>query len=493
MVLNALWHCQAYLPPVRFLAIAPLILGCVLFIRIVVVGPQHAAPKPMQSAVLLQRQLELQRVTFSHQLVGTKRQATMPLHLNSSSQRVTDGGDAEETEADENDDIDYSELHQWGGSGRKLRWRGVPYPAALQEDGEVYGGDHTTERFAARGFEGPVMDDSWNVLFTQWPASKWLMRHPEVLESAQPSKAVRLVNHCEYYAAAGDKCAFAEHLSRVASFTQKHHHLRTFELHDPEQYSQWQREAQNDPHRHWIIKGCTNGASQGIKLLQGRAVRHSAPAVGTWAVAQEFLAHPYLGWGGHKFHLRLYALVTRWDPVGVVLFNNGLVFRSRAKYHNGKPSLRKDIFSSVSKQVRLLELGKLWQHIDSTAEVPSKVVRERVVSLLKDVLGSGLKESFGDPRHLAKRGFSCFDLFGVDVILDQQLEPYVLEVNIGPNLWLDADYETMQRRVKGELLDQVAHWAQLRIEDQSTANTEPTLERQIDLENMAFQNFERLL
>merc|ERR1719321_2599358 len=118
------------------------------------------------------------------------------------------------------------------------------------------------------------------------PASKWLTRHPKVLESAQPSKPVRLVNHCEYYNAAGDKCAFAEHLSRVASLTKNHCHLRTFELHDHEQYAQWQREAQNDPRRFWLIKGCTDGASQGIKMLQGRSVRHSAPPRGTWAVAQ---------------------------------------------------------------------------------------------------------------------------------------------------------------------------------------------------------------
>merc|ERR1719160_1716320 len=161
--------------------------------------------------------------------------------------------------------------------------------------------------------------------------SNWLVRHPEVLALTQLEPPVRLVNHCEYFTAAGDKCAFAEHVSRIKT---DHKPLVTFELHDHAQYAKWQQQVRNDPHRFWVVKDCTNGASRGIQLLHGRAARHSAPPSGTWAVAQEFLANPYLGWGGHKFHIRLYVLATRWDPVGAFVFNDGIVFQSRSKYHN---------------------------------------------------------------------------------------------------------------------------------------------------------------
>lgn len=447
-----------FLPPVHILAVGPLIFGAILFVRIIVVTPHDEAQMPARSHALLQRQLELQRVN----------------------------NPVDETELE----VVYSPLSIWGDEEKKpLRWRGVAYGPELEQDGEIYGGNHTAERFAARGFGKPVMDDSWNVLFTHTPMSKWLMRHPDVLGLAHPEPQVRLVNHCEYFTAAGDKCAFAEHLSRIKT---NHPSLATFELHDDAQYVRWQEEVQKDHHRYWVVKDCTNGASQGIKLLHGRAVRRSAPPPGTWAVAQEFLANPYMSWGGHKFHMRLYVLATRWDPVGAFVFNEGIVFQSRSKYHNHKPSLRKDIFSSVSEKVRLMQLGKLWQHLDRAGKDPSKVWG-RVVSLLKDVLGTGLQESFGDPGHLSKRGFSCFDLFGVDVILDQQLQPYVLEINIGPNLWVDAEYEMMQRKIKGPLLDQVANWARLRVENQSTATVEPTLDEKIALENLSLLDFERLL
>jgi hypothetical protein len=483
---------HAWLPPAHFLAIGPIIFGFVLCVRIIVVGPGHEPSVPTHTTVLLQRQLDMKQVSnvedYGEAQIGENNSIVMP--------EVSDLGEFEETEDDENEDLPDSQLARGDDfDGKPLRWRGLPYGDALNEDGEVYGGDHTVERFAAQGFEGPVVDNSWNVLFTHAPVSQWLTKHPDLLagQPNQSTRGSRLTNHCEYYKAAGDKCAFANHLSKVASLQGNHRHLRTFELHEKSQHNRWIKSAKNAPNQYWVVKDCTNGASRGIKLLSGRAVRHSAPPPGTWAVAQEFLSNPYLGWGGHKFHMRLYVLATRWDPAGVLLFKDGLVFQSRSKYHGHKPSLRKDIFSSVSEKVRPLQLNQLWRHIDSAAPVSSKVVWDRVVSLLKGVFGIGLKESFGDPQHLSKRPFSCFDLFGVDVILDQQLEPYVMEVNIGPNLWLDREYEAMQRKVKGSLLDQVAKWARLHVESQSGPTAELTMEKKIALENASLQNFQRLL
>lgn len=476
------------MPPAHILAIGPLIFGFVICVRIMIVGPGPDVAVPMHSTVLLQRELDLQQVSNVTDYDETEVDENRSIHT------MSDIGDFEEADDDENEDLPEDALGQVDMP--PLRWRGMAYGHALDEDSEVYGGDHTVERFAAQGFEGPVMDDSWNVLFTHTPVSNWLVKHAAVLGPMNPKEnagRARLTNHCEYYKAAGDKCAFANHLSLVASLTGNHRHLRTFELHDRHQYALWQESARKNPHKYWVVKDCTNGASQGIKLLVGRAVKRTAPPSGTWAVAQEFLSNPYLGWGGHKFHMRLYVLATRWDPAGVFLFNDGLVFQSSSKYRGRKPSLRKDIFSSVSEKVHPLQLETLWHHLDGEGDIPSKVIWARVVSMLKNVFGVGLKESFGDPRHLSERSFSCFDLFGVDVILDQQLEPYVLEVNIGPNLWLDQEYETMQRKVKGTLLDEVTHWAQLHIQNQSVANAEPTLEMKIALENLALKTFQRLL
>ena len=45
--------------------------------------------------------------------------------------------------------------------------------------------------------------------------------------------------------------------------------------------------------------------------------------------------------------------------------------------------------------------------------------------------------------------YACFDIFGVDVMLDDHLQPFILEVNTGPNLWLDDTSTANQATIKG--------------------------------------------
>merc|ERR1712054_570776 len=63
------------------------------------------------------------------------------------------------------------------------------------------------------------------------------------------------------------------------------------------------------------------------------------------------------------------------------------------------------------------------------------------------------------------RGFGCFDLLGADVILDAGLNPFVMEFNVGPNLWIDnhgAEYVEMLQSIKQPLMSQITRWAALR-------------------------------
>ena len=44
-------------------------------------------------------------------------------------------------------------------------------------------------------------------------------------------------------------------------------------------------------------------------------------------------------------------------------------------------------------------------------------------------------------------------------MLDEHLQPFVLEVNTGPNLWLDEKTAASQATIKGAFVHQVVLWA----------------------------------
>jgi len=379
-----------------------------------------------------------------------------------------------------------------------LHWRSKSYG----KDQGLYGGDHVYAEFGKR-FKGPVTNDSWDVLWT------YNIDVANVVKQNLPPNPGRLLNHCSYFRAAGQKCYFAGHLRRVqraldkrdnASST-KFVYLKNYVLNHEDQFEQWQREALSNPDRPWVVKECTAGMSAGIQLLRGddlvKVAKGAKPNV--WSVAQEYLAQPFLGFGNSKFHLRMYVLVTRWAPPSVFVYEEGVIFRSRKNYDPEHLSQDRDIFSMISPDVEAFPHASLWQTLDKLAS-DGKVKRSaaevwsHIVEVIRAIFGEALEESFGNAfkkTHPTEVGFQCFDLFGLDVMLDEHLTPFVLEVNTGPNLNIDDRGEEasgLLHNVKGPLLRQLVHWAELYVRRAPLPDFEPTA-----IEELALTNFTRVL
>jgi len=419
-------------------------------------------------------------------------------------------GDAEaedehmEEEEEEAVEEQEEEIEEQEGS---LSYRAAAYPPDFFERRssrkDVYGGKYVADAFERNGFRGPVDDDAWDLLFTHAPMVEALA-HRSLPE--RPEGRERLVNHCGYFTGAGQKCTLHHHVRRILWANRQHNAsadpgrwLKTYELANPGDLRRWKEAARKDPQQHWVIKPCSNGASKGIELMQGRAVQQAfLGGQGPWTVAQEYVENPYLGLDGRKFHFRVYTLVTRWAPVGAFVYDEGMVFHGGHEIKGRAPSVDKDIFSGIdTDHVKMLPLAQLWQTLDaanagasSVASPSAAEVRDRLTKRLRSLFGTSLRQSFGDPRKLQARGFSCFDLFAVDVMLDDHVEPLILEVNMGPSLWMNGpeEYSELQRSIKAPLVEQIAHWAGLR------ASRAPRTDAEFEaVEDIALRNFTRLL
>lgn len=196
----------------------------------------------------------------------------------------------------------------------------------------------------------------------------------------------------------------------------------------------------------WILKPAASSCGRGIKILNKQS---SLPKKGPYVVNQ-YIMKPHL-LGGFKYDLRIYVLVTCFEPLTIYMYNDGLVrfatqpyttknrksrfahltnFSVNKKADNYKKAGQKDQSEENSSKWRLgtlisafkrqgLDWDGLWEQI-------GELVIKAIISVEPLIANNTNRASRN--RHL------CFEVYGFDVIFDSQLKPWLLEVNVLPSL-----------------------------------------------------------
>ena len=188
-------------------------------------------------------------------------------------------------------------------------------------------------------------------------------------------------------------------------------------------------------------------------LFGGRGIRltRSPAEIGEEiCVVQRYLDRPYLI-DGHKFHIRLYVLVTSVAPLRAYLYREGIVRIAPERYglsdedlrhpaahitntalHVGHPQLR------VSTDPKEENVGHVWSLSAALARMASEgLAREATWTRLRDLVRALLRvlhdgavfaaQAAGHTRY-------CFPpaLFGLDVLIDLDGRPWLLECQRNP-------------------------------------------------------------
>ncbi|KAA6389455.1 MAG: putative tubulin polyglutamylase TTLL5 [Streblomastix strix] len=180
-------------------------------------------------------------------------------------------------------------------------------------------------------------------------------------------------------------------------------------------------------------------------------------------LAQEYITNPLLI-RGFKFDLRLYVVLMGYDPLRIFLYRDGIVRFASQLYDPHSTSQFSNLtnFSINKGRIKTCmnqkDIKKVMQKQQIDENNPKnelqfgaddRVVMRRIQDVLIKLFISADSTFVKENRSLLHFPSNCAELYGVDIMLDANMKPYILEVNTSPSVQAGSPLDDV---VKGNML-----------------------------------------
>ncbi|NXB60904.1 TTLL5 polyglutamylase, partial [Struthidea cinerea] len=212
----------------------------------------------------------------------------------------------------------------------------------------------------------------------------------------------------------------------------------------------------------WIVKPVASSRGRGVYLINNP----SQIIVEDNILVSRYISNPLLI-DDFKFDVRLYVLVTSYDPLVVYLYEEGLARFATVRYDQASKNIKNQFMHltnySVNKKSgdyvscddpEVEDYGNKWsmsamlRYLKQEGRDTAALMANVEDLIIKTLVSAELSIASACKSFLSHRG-SCFELYGFDVLIDDTLKPWLLEVNLSPSLACDAPLDL---KIKASML-----------------------------------------
>jgi tubulin polyglutamylase TTLL1 len=236
----------------------------------------------------------------------------------------------------------------------------------------------------------------------------------------------------------------------------------------PGDYNLFAEEFRRNPMSVWIMKPTDKARGIGIfiinKLSQIKKWAREQKGIQNFSyancrdtyVVSKYIDNPLLI-GGKKFDLRLYVLVTSWKPLVAYKHELGFARFCAVKYNLDVGELDNNFMHLTNVSIQKYgedyneKNGGKWSYqnlILYLSATKGKEATQRLVGKIDSICIQSLRAV--QPLMISDK--HCFECYGYDIIIDENLRPWLIEVNASPSL---AGTTTGDKLMKHTLINDI--------------------------------------